>query len=89
MSNWGVPDEPIETDEIWPVAEGGPRVSWNQRRIARSENRSKGAEMPDVFDVLVSPDPTKLATKIDERSLRRPFRNSRNKDKGFGGLPRR
>jgi hypothetical protein len=81
--------EPIETDEIWPQCEGGPKEPWNQRRIPRSQNRSKGPSMPRSEDVQQSPDPLRLAAEIDIRSLEGPFNHKRNKGKkGFGGLPR-
>jgi hypothetical protein len=80
--------EPMETDEIWPRCEGGSKEPWNQRRIPRSRNRSKGASMPSPEDVQQSPDPLKLAAAIDIRSLQGPFDHKRNKGKGFGGLPR-
>jgi len=87
MSERELFDEPLETDEIWPQAEGGPKEPWNQRDIPRSQNRKKGAEMPTVDDLLDSPDPLKLAAEIDKASLG-GFKNPRNKNKGFGGLPR-
>jgi hypothetical protein len=82
------PEEPMETDEIWPQVEGGPKEHWNQRRIPRSQNRRKGPEMPDLDDVFESIAPARLAAEIDKRSLSGPFKHYRNKDKGFGGLPR-
>ena len=88
MSNKGFPEEPMETDEILPQAEGGPKELWNQRRIPRSQNRRKGAEMPSLDDISDSRDPLRLIQKIEERSLLGPFKNRRNKDKGFGGLHR-
>lgn len=75
-------------DHIFPRAEGGPDDDWNIREIDADENLKKGAEMPDVFNVLDSTDPIRLAVEIDKRSLEGPFRNSRNKNKGFGGLSR-
>ncbi len=81
-------DEPYETDEIWPQKEGGPKEPWNQRRIPRSQNRSKGAEMPSLSDVFDSPNPIELAVEIDRHTLKEPFKHSRNKGRGFGGLPR-
>jgi hypothetical protein len=82
-------DEPEETDHIWPEAEGGPDETWNKRRISRSENRRKGAEMPDIEDVLDSSDPIRLAAEIDRHSVEEGFRHPRNKGRGFGGLPKR
>jgi hypothetical protein len=81
-------DEPMETDEIWPQAEGGPKEPWNQRRVPRSVNRRKGARMPTVWEVLESHDVPRLAREIDKRSLEGPFEHRSNKGKGFGGLPR-
>jgi len=81
-------EEPEEDDHIWPEAEDGSNEPWNKRRIPRSQNRQKGPEMPDLDDVFDSTDPARLAAEIDKRSLQ-PFKHSRNKDKGFGGLPRR
>ena len=78
-----------ERDHIWPEAEGGPSEDWNIREIDWLENRRKGAEMPDLADVLDSSDPLRLATEIDRHSLEEGFRHPRNRDKGFGGLPRR
>jgi len=76
-----------EKDHIWPKAEGGPNEKWNIREIDRLENRRKGAEMPSVDNVLDSSDPARLAAEIDRRSLK-GFKHSRNRDRGFGGLPR-
>ena len=76
-------------DHIWPRAEGGPDEDWNIRIIPASENLSKGDEMPDLDEVLDSSDPVKLAAEIDRHSLQEGFGRPRNKDKGFGGLPRR
>ena len=76
-----------EKDHIWPKAEGGTDEEWDKREIDWLENRRKGPEMPDVDDVLDSSDPARLAAKIDKHSLE-GFNHSRNKDKGFGGLPR-
>ena len=84
MTNKGSSNEPTETDEIWPRAEGGPKEPWNQRRIPRSQNRKKGAEMPYLNDLSDSPNPLKLAASIDERSLS-AFIHSRNQNRGFGG----
>jgi len=82
-------EEPEENDHIWPKVEGGPDDSWNRRPLRRSVNRGqKGPEMPDLDDVFDSTDPARLAAEIDKRSLQ-PFKHSRNRDKGFGGLPRR
>ena len=81
-------DEPMETDEIWPQAEGGPKEPWNQRRIPRSVNQRKGPRMPTVWEVLESHDVPRLSQEIDKRSLEGPFKHPRNKGKGFGGLPR-
>lgn len=89
MDKWENSDEPYETDHIWPEAEGGPDEPWNKRRILRSENRRKGAEMPDLKDVFDSSDPIRLAVDIDRHSLEKGFRHPRNKDRGFGGLERR
>ena len=75
-------------DHIFPRAEGGPDDDWNIREIDADENLKKGAEMPDISDVLDSSDPIRLAAEIDKRSLEGPFRSSRNKNKGFGGLTR-
>lgn len=77
-----------EIDHIWPRAEGGPDEPWNKRSISRSKNRRKGAEMPTLADVADSPNPVKLAANIDKGSLK-GFKHPRNKNKGFGGLPRR
>ena len=88
MDDQGFPEEPMETDEIWPQVEGGPKEPWNQRHIPLSQNRRKGPEMPSLDDVADSPTPIKLAAFIDIRSLSGPFSHSWNKDKGFGGLPR-
>ena len=76
-----------EKDHIWPEAEGCPDEDWNIREIDWLENRGKGAEMPDVNDVLDSGNSARLAAEIDKHSLE-GFRHSRNKDKGFGGLGR-
>ena len=81
-------DEPMETDHIWPKAEGGPDEPYNKRRIPRSENRHKSAKMPSVFDVLDSNNPGGLGADIDIRSLR-PFNHPSNKSRGFGGRPKR
>lgn len=75
-------------DHIFPKAEGGPDEAWNIREIDADENLRKGAEMPQLSDVIDSSDPIKLAVEIDRRSLEGPFQNRRNKGKGFGGLPR-
>ena len=75
-------------DHIWPKAEDGPDEDWNFRDIDASENLRKGAEMPDLDDVLDSSDPIRLAAEIDKSSLE-GFRHRRNKDRGFGGLCRR
>lgn len=77
-----------DTDEIWPQAEGGPKLPWNQRETSPHKNRSKGARMPTISEVGESPAPIKLATKIDIHTLNHPLKNSRNKNRGFGGLPR-
>lgn len=76
-----------ERDHIWPKAEGGLNESWNIREIDWLENRRKGAEMPDLDDVLDSSDPARLAAEIDKHSLKE-FKHSRNRNKGFGGLTR-
>ena len=81
-------NDPLETDEIWPRTEGGPTEPYNQRRVPRSVNRRKGARMPTVWEVLESHDIPRLAREIDARSLEKPFKNPRNKDKGFGGFPK-
>ena len=44
--------------------------------------------MPDVDDVQESYDPIALAVAIDYTSVTIGFHNSRNKNKGFGGLPK-
>jgi len=75
-------------DHIWPTAEGGPDEDWNVRIIPASENLHKGAEMPNLADVLDSSNPIRLAAEIDKHSLE-GFRHPRNKDRGFGGLRRR
>lgn len=75
-------------DHICPRAENGPDENWNIRIIPASENLEKGAEMPDLDDVLDSSDPIRLAVEIDKQSLN-GFRHPRNKDRGFGGLRRR
>lgn len=75
-------------DHIFPKAEGGPDVDWNIREISAKENLGKGAEMPDLSDVSASTNPIRLAVEIDKRSLQGSFKNSRNKNRGFGGLPR-
>jgi len=77
-----------ERDHIWPEAEGGPDEDWNIREIDWLENRRKGAEMPDLADVLDSSDPIRLAVEIDKHSLEEGFKHPRNRNKGFGGLPR-
>lgn len=82
-------DEPKENDHIWPTVEGGPDEPWNKRRIPPSQNRRKGPEMPNPNDISDSPKPIRLAVEIDKHSLHGSFKHSRNKDKGFGGLPRR
>ena len=82
-------EEPRDNDHIWPRVEGGPDEPWNKRRIPRSQNRRKGAAMPNLNDVSDSPNPIRLAVEIDKGSLRGPFKHPRNRDKGFGGLPRR
>lgn len=74
-------------DHIWPKAEGGPDEDYNFREIDASENLRKGAEMPDLDDVLDSSNPIRLAVEIDKRSLE-GFQNPRNRDRGFGGLRR-
>jgi 5-methylcytosine-specific restriction endonuclease McrA len=89
MDEWEEMDEPDETDHIWPEAEGGPDEPWNKRRIPRSQNRSKGAEMPSLADVMDSSEPWRLAAEIDRHSLEKGFKNPRNRDRGFGGLKRR
>ena len=76
-----------EKDHIWPKAEGGPDEDWNLRKIDWLENRRKGAEMPDVGDVSASSNPMKFAVEIDKHSLK-GFKHPRNRNKGFGGLPR-
>jgi hypothetical protein len=73
------PDEPMETDEIWPQVEGGPKEHWNQRLIPHSQNREKWTEMPELDDVFDSSDQIRLAVEIDKRSLH-PFKHFRNKD---------
>lgn len=77
-----------DTDEIWPHTEDGPQKPWNQREISPHENRSKGARMPTISEVAQSPEPAKLAAEIDKHTVKHEFNNSRNKDKGFGGLTR-
>ncbi len=77
-----------DTDEIWPKAENGPGESWNQRETSPHKNRSKGARMPTVSEVGESPEPMKLAVEIDRYTINNPLKNSRNKGKGYGGLPR-
>ena len=76
-------------DHIFPTREGGPDEPYNWREISVSENSSKGAEMPTPNDVLVSSNPGKLAADIDIHSINEGFSHPRNKDKGFGGLPKR
>ena len=78
-----------EEDHIWPKAEGGSDEDWNIREIDWLENRRKGAEMPNVADVLDSSDPIRLAIEIDKHSLGEEFKHPRNRNRGFGGLPRR
>lgn len=75
-------------DHIFPKTEGGSDDNWNIREIDADKNLKKGAEMPKVSDVLDSSDPIRLAVEIDKSSLKGPFKNIRNKGKGFGGLPR-
>ncbi|APV44155.1 hypothetical protein Dform_00807 [Dehalogenimonas formicexedens] len=77
-----------DTDEIWPQSEGGPKKPWNQREVSPHENRSKGPRMPTPNEVGDSPDPLKLAQKIDEHTLTNTYKHSRNKGKGFGGMNR-
>ena len=78
--------EKYELDHIWPKTEGGPTENFNLRVLTQQENRSKGAEMPDVDDVQESYDPIALAVAIDYTSVTTGFHNPRNKNKGFGGL---
>ena len=80
--------DPEENDHILPEVEGGTNDDWNLRSIPRSQNREKGPKMPTTNDVLDSSNPARLAAEIDRRSLEGPFKHSRNKGKGFGGLPR-
>ena len=77
-----------DTDEIWPTKEGGPKEPWNQRETSPHENRSKGARMPTISEVAQSPEPTKLASEIDQHTINHSLIHSRNKNKGFGGLPK-
>jgi len=77
-----------DLDHIWPRAEGGPDEDWNKRQISARKNRSKGARMPNLNEVADSPDPIKLAIEIDKHTMTKGLRHPRNKNRGFGGLPR-
>jgi 5-methylcytosine-specific restriction endonuclease McrA len=77
-----------ERDHIWPKAEGGPNKGWNYRDINRSENRQKGARMPTLGEVSQSTDPIRLSVEIDKHTITKGLKIRRNRDKGFGGLPR-
>ena len=76
------------TDHIWPRTEGGPDKDYNKRRIPARKNLQKGPEMPDLNAVFDSSNPIRLAAEIDEHTLKKRFKHSRNRNKGFGGLPR-
>ncbi len=77
-----------EIDHIFPIVEEGSNESYNKRAIPRSANRRKGAKMPTMADVLDSSNPIKLAVDIDRKSLK-GFKHPQNKNRGFGGLPRK
>jgi len=77
-----------ESDHIFPRVEGGSDEPYNKRAISRSANRGKSAKMPKVADVFDSSNPIKLATDIDRKSLK-GFKHPQNKNRGFGGLPRK
>lgn len=76
------------TDHIYPLVEGGPDEQYNKRRISAKENLQKGARMPSLNEVSQSTNPMRLAVKIDRDSLSKEFKHPRNKNRGFGGLPR-
>jgi len=76
------------TDHIWPRAEGGPDENWNKRCISAKENLRKGARMPSLKEVADSPGSTRLAVEIDKHTIKKGLKQSRNKNRGFGGLPR-
>lgn len=80
--------EKYHRDHIWSQIEGGPNADWNLRSIPASENLRKGPRMPNLNEVSESPNPLKLAVEIDKHSLTKGFKHPRNKNKGFGGLPR-
>jgi len=75
-------------DHIWPQAEGGPDKDYNKRPISARRNLRKGARMPNLSEVAESSNPLRLATEIDKHTLRKGLRNRRNRNRGFGGLPR-
>jgi hypothetical protein len=77
-----------DTDHIWPRVEGGPDKPWNKRNIPQRKNRQKGARMPNLNEVSDSSNPIRLAVEIDKHSLQGPFKHPRNRNRGFGGLPR-
>ncbi len=79
----------FEKDHIQPKTEGGTNDPENLRTIPWRENRSKGARMPNVDEVLDSSNPGLLAGKIDHDSVTRGFHNHRNVGRGFGGLQKR
>ena len=89
MNKKEFPEEPMGNDHIWPTIEGGPNEPWNRRPLSRSVNRGqKGPKMPKPDDIHDSSNPPRLIQKIEEHSLSSPYKNYRNKDKGFGGLRR-
>lgn len=77
-----------EKEHIKPRIEGGSDEPWNIRYVSRKENEQKGARMPNLNEVSESSNPIKLAVDIDKGSLQGPFKHPRNRNRGFGGLPR-
>ena len=76
------------TDHIWPRVEGGPDKDYNKRRISARSNQQKGARMPNLNEVAQSSNPLRLSAEIDKHTLRKRLRHPRNRNRGFGGLPR-
>lgn len=75
-------------DHIQPEVEGGSDEEYNIRLISARENLEKGARMPNLDEVSESSNSIKLAVDIDRESLN-GFKHPRNKNRGFGGLPRK
>ena len=82
--------EPMESDHIFPKAERGSDEPHNRRQVPRSENRKKGARMPTLDEIALSPNPMILVHEMEKAApWAKGYKSPRNKGRGFMGLPRR